>query len=157
MAVILDNLELQEDMKKIKQMRAREQSVGTKEKLPYRLRVFTKFPDRPQMVKLPRMPSEFPIPKVQSGECFFQSSLLFSLQEIMCVFCVFVIGDSRELHAAVRVTRNRRAADLEWDELHDSRENVPAESHADWHHFDEDGDEKSTDASGSAGCTTGRD
>lgn len=63
-AVILDNLELQEDMKKIKQMRAREQSVGTKEKLPYRLRVFTKFPDRPQMVKLPRMPSEFPIPKV---------------------------------------------------------------------------------------------
>jgi sodium leak channel non-selective protein len=63
-AVILDNLELEEDMKKIKQMRAREQSVGTKEKLPYRLRVFTQFPDRPQMVKLPRMPSEFPIPKV---------------------------------------------------------------------------------------------
>ncbi|OQV25787.1 Sodium leak channel non-selective protein [Hypsibius exemplaris] len=66
-AVILDNLELEEDMKKIKQMRAREQSVGTKEKLPYRLRVFTKFPDRPQMVKLPRMPSEFPIPKIRES------------------------------------------------------------------------------------------
>ena len=65
-AVILDNLELEEDIKKLKQMKAREQSVGTKEKLPYRLRIFTKFPDRPQMVKLPRMPSEFPVPKVWS-------------------------------------------------------------------------------------------
>ncbi|XP_055338737.1 sodium leak channel NALCN-like isoform X1 [Paramacrobiotus metropolitanus] len=66
-AVILDNLELEEEIKKIKQMKAREQSVGTKEKLPYRLRIFTKFPDRPQLVKLPRMPSEFPIPKIRES------------------------------------------------------------------------------------------
>ncbi|KAI8507000.1 hypothetical protein Bbelb_154390 [Branchiostoma belcheri] len=43
-AVILDNLELDEDLKKLKQLKAREE-VGTKQKLPLRLRVFEKFPE----------------------------------------------------------------------------------------------------------------
>ncbi|KAK7489326.1 hypothetical protein BaRGS_00019434, partial [Batillaria attramentaria] len=58
-AVILDNLELDEDIKKLKQLKLREQSAETQEQLPLRLRIFSKFPDHPQMVKVYKMPSEF--------------------------------------------------------------------------------------------------
>lgn len=63
-AVILDNLELDEDFKKLKQMKAREQSAGIQETLPLRLRVFEKFPARPTMAKLHKVPSDFSLPKV---------------------------------------------------------------------------------------------
>lgn len=63
-AVILDNLELDEDFKKLKQMKAREQSAGIQETLPLRLRVFEKFPDRPTMARLHKVPSDFSLPKV---------------------------------------------------------------------------------------------
>jgi hypothetical protein len=43
-AVILDNLELDEDIKKLKQLKAREASAETQQTLPLRLRVFEKFP-----------------------------------------------------------------------------------------------------------------
>ena len=39
-AVILDNLEVDEDVKRVKQLRAREASAGISEDLPWRLRVF---------------------------------------------------------------------------------------------------------------------
>ena len=35
--------------------------------LPLRLRVFEKFPTRPQMVELRKVPSEFPLPKVRES------------------------------------------------------------------------------------------
>ena len=41
-AVILDNLELDEEAKKIKQLKVREESSDIKEELPLRLRVFEK-------------------------------------------------------------------------------------------------------------------
>ena len=63
-AVILDNLELDEDIKKLKQMKAREQSAEIKKTLPRRLRLFEKFPDRPQMTRLHKIPSDFNLPKV---------------------------------------------------------------------------------------------
>ena len=63
-AVILDNLELDEDIKKLKQMKAREQSAEIKKTLPRRLRLFEKFPDRPQMTRLHKVPSDFNLPKV---------------------------------------------------------------------------------------------
>ncbi len=63
-AVILDNLEMDEDLKKIKQLKAREGKTAGRSNLPLRLRIFTKFPDRPQMVVLKRIPGEFPLPKV---------------------------------------------------------------------------------------------
>lgn len=66
-AVILDNLELDEEIKKFKQMKAREMSAGTHEKLPMRLRIFEKFPNRPQMVKVDQMPPEFPVPKIKQS------------------------------------------------------------------------------------------
>lgn len=63
-AVILDNLELDEDIKKLKQLKFREQSAEIKETLPFRLRVFEKFPDSPQMTILHKVSSEFMLPKV---------------------------------------------------------------------------------------------
>lgn len=70
-AVILDNLELDEDIKKVKQLKAREQSAGISEELPLRLRIFEHFPDSPQMVRLHKCASEFSVPKVR--ESFMRS------------------------------------------------------------------------------------
>lgn len=64
-AVILDNLELDEDIKKLKQLKFREQSAEIKETLPFRLRIFEKFPDSPQMTSLHHVPSDFTLPKVR--------------------------------------------------------------------------------------------
>lgn len=65
-AVILDNLELDEDIKKLKQLKYREQSAEIKETLPFRLRIFEKFPDSPLMVTLHKVPSDFNLPKVKT-------------------------------------------------------------------------------------------
>ncbi|XP_071650364.1 sodium leak channel NALCN-like isoform X2 [Temnothorax longispinosus] len=66
-AVILDNLELDEDIKKLKQLKFREQSAEIKESLPFRLRIFEKFPDSPQMTCLHKVPSDFNLPKVRES------------------------------------------------------------------------------------------
>lgn len=66
-AVILDNLELDEDIKKLKQLKFREQSAEIKETLPFRLRIFEKFPDSPQMTILHKIPSDFNLPKVRES------------------------------------------------------------------------------------------
>lgn len=66
-AVILDNLELDEDIKKVKQLKAKEQSAGIKEGLPKRLLLFERFPDSPQMSRLNKTPSEFSVPKVRES------------------------------------------------------------------------------------------
>nr|XP_037877806.1 sodium leak channel non-selective protein isoform X4 [Bombyx mori] len=66
-AVILDNLELDEDIKKLKQLKYRQQSAEIKESLPFRLRIFEKFPDSPQMTKLHKVPGDFNLPKVRES------------------------------------------------------------------------------------------
>ena len=66
-AVILDNLELDEDIKKLKQLKFREQSAEIKETLPFRLRIFEKFPESPKMASLPKIPSDFLLPKVRES------------------------------------------------------------------------------------------
>ncbi|BES93887.1 voltage-gated ion channel [Nesidiocoris tenuis] len=66
-AVILDNLELDEDIKKLKQLKFREQSAEIKETLPFRLRVFEKFPDSPQMTVLHKVSNDFILPKVRES------------------------------------------------------------------------------------------
>ncbi|XP_031638611.1 sodium leak channel non-selective protein [Contarinia nasturtii] len=66
-AVILDNLELDEDIKKLKQLKFREQSAEIKETLPFRLRIFEKFPDSPQMTILHKIPNDFSLPKVRES------------------------------------------------------------------------------------------
>ncbi|CAF1629768.1 unnamed protein product, partial [Adineta ricciae] len=66
-AVILDNLELEEDVKMIRQLKTREASAETQQKLPWRLRVFERFPDHPQMIELSRLPHDFIIPKIRDS------------------------------------------------------------------------------------------
>nr|VZI50442.1 unnamed protein product [Spirometra erinaceieuropaei] len=66
-AVILDNLELDEDIKKLKQLKMREISAETQQKLPLRLRIFEKFPNRPQMIRLTRLVSDFLLPKIRDS------------------------------------------------------------------------------------------
>ncbi|KAG8230126.1 hypothetical protein J437_LFUL010618, partial [Ladona fulva] len=66
-AVILDNLELDEDIKKLKQLKFREQSAEIKETLPFRLRIFEHFPDSPQMAAIHNVPSDFLLPKVRES------------------------------------------------------------------------------------------
>ncbi|CAI4222140.1 unnamed protein product [Auanema sp. JU1783] len=66
-AVILDNLEMDEELKKVKQLKAREATTSMRTTLPWRLRVFDKFPTRPQMVRMKRVEGEFPMPKVRDS------------------------------------------------------------------------------------------
>ncbi|GMR47689.1 hypothetical protein PMAYCL1PPCAC_17884, partial [Pristionchus mayeri] len=64
-AVILDNLEMEEELKRVKQLKAREATTSMRTTLPFRLRVFDHFPTRPQMVALKKVDSEFPLPRVR--------------------------------------------------------------------------------------------
>uniref|UniRef100_A0A1I7YZY3 Ion_trans domain-containing protein n=1 Tax=Steinernema glaseri TaxID=37863 RepID=A0A1I7YZY3_9BILA len=66
-AVILDNLEMEEGLKRVKQLKAREATTCMRTTLPLRLQVFEKFPTRPQMVELKRVDTEFPVPKVRDS------------------------------------------------------------------------------------------
>ena len=77
-AVILDNLELDEEAKKIKQLKVREESSDIKEDLPLRLRVFEKFPERPLMTRLHRIPSDFATPKVRDS---FVSKFVYDTED----------------------------------------------------------------------------
>ncbi|XP_021355108.1 sodium leak channel non-selective protein-like isoform X2 [Mizuhopecten yessoensis] len=66
-AVILDNLELDEDIKKLKQRKAREQSAEIQETMPLRLRIFAKFPNHPQMVHLTKLTGDFSISDIRES------------------------------------------------------------------------------------------
>ncbi|CAF2018567.1 unnamed protein product [Rotaria magnacalcarata] len=48
-------------------LKTREASAETQQKLPWRLRVFERFPDHPQMIELSRLPHEFMIPKIRDS------------------------------------------------------------------------------------------
>lgn len=77
-AVILDNLELDEDIKKLKQLKFREQSAEIKETLPFRLRVFEKFPDSPKMTSLHKLPADFSLPNVRES---FMRQFVFEMED----------------------------------------------------------------------------
>uniref|UniRef100_A0A3Q2EIL4 Sodium leak channel NALCN n=1 Tax=Cyprinodon variegatus TaxID=28743 RepID=A0A3Q2EIL4_CYPVA len=83
-AVILDNLELDEDLKKLKQLKQSEANADTKEKLPLRLRIFEKFPNRPQMVKISKLPSDFTVPRIR--ESFMKQFIDRQQQDTSCLF-----------------------------------------------------------------------
>ena len=51
----------------LKKLKMREQSAETQETLPWRLRIFEKFPNQPQMVSLKRVPNDFNIPKIRES------------------------------------------------------------------------------------------
>lgn len=57
------------------QLKQSEANADTKEKLPLRLRIFEKFPNRPQMVKISKLPSDFTVPKIRYLNISFASML----------------------------------------------------------------------------------
>ncbi|KAI6183274.1 hypothetical protein M3Y97_00471800 [Aphelenchoides bicaudatus] len=66
-AVILDNLEMDEMLKKAKQLKAKEAVTSMRTILPARLRVFERFPTRPQMVQLKKADNEFTVPRMRDS------------------------------------------------------------------------------------------
>ncbi|KAL1109977.1 hypothetical protein AAG570_014086 [Ranatra chinensis] len=99
-AVILDNLELDEDIKKLKQLKFREQSAEIKETLPFRLRVFEKFPDSPQMTVLHKVSSEFNMPKVR--ESFMRQFVLEEEDDNEGVKKIYETYDSKVVYRKQR-------------------------------------------------------
>ena len=77
-AVILDNLELDEEAKKVKQLKIREDSSDVKEDLPVRLRIFEKFPERPLMATLNKTSSDYVIPKIRES---FMSKFIYQTDD----------------------------------------------------------------------------
>lgn len=94
-AVILDNLELDEDVKKLKQLKFREQSAEIKETLPFRLRVFEKFPDSPKMACIHKLPSDFNLPKASCKYIFIRNYFLIirfcSVLSFLFIFIYFYL------------------------------------------------------------------
>lgn len=68
-AVILDNLELDEEVKIMKQKKMGQESRESTEELPLRLRVFERFRDDPRLVKMSRikMSADFSTPKIRDS------------------------------------------------------------------------------------------
>lgn len=58
---------MDEELKKVKQLKAREETTCMRTTLPWRLRIFEKFPTRPQMVTLRKINNDFPVPKVRDS------------------------------------------------------------------------------------------
>ena len=56
----------------------REESSDIKEELPLRLKIFEKFPDRPQMTRLHKIPSDYSTPKVFRTVRFVNIALRYS-------------------------------------------------------------------------------
>ncbi|XP_072434162.1 sodium leak channel NALCN isoform X3 [Chiloscyllium punctatum] len=60
-----------------------EANADTKEKLPLRLRIFEKFPNRPQMVKISKLPSDFSVPRIR--ESFMKQFIDRQQQDTSCL------------------------------------------------------------------------
>ncbi|KAI6220279.1 Sodium leak channel non-selective protein [Aphelenchoides besseyi] len=90
-AVILDNLEMDEELKRVKQLKAKEAITSMRTTLPWRLRVFERFPTRPQMVRLRRVDSDFTVPRMRDS---------FTHQ--------FVVGCEESLNLPVEELGNRK-------------------------------------------------
>lgn len=103
-AVILDNLELDEEVKIMKQKKMGGESRDSTEALPIRLRVFERFRDDPRLVKMSRIKtnSDFSTPKIRDSfmKKFIDSSTL-----------EFPARDDPRLHVGeVENLRRRRTA-----------------------------------------------
>lgn len=62
----------------VKQLKMREESSDIKEDLPLRLKIFEKFPERPLMTSLSKIPSDFATPKVRDS---FVSKFVYETEE----------------------------------------------------------------------------
>lgn len=96
------------------QLKQSEANADTKEKLPLRLRIFEKFPNRPQMVKISKLPSDFTVPKIryltisltvylkctvkihlQFDAAFFQTHVDVGFSVLLSIFLLYLWFKSR--------------------------------------------------------------
>ena len=100
-AVILDNLELDEEVKIMKQKKMGGDSRDYTEALPRRLRVFERFRDDPRLVKMSRikMASDFATPKIRDS---------FMKKFIDCTNLDFPMSDDPRLHIGDNSQLRRR-------------------------------------------------
>jgi hypothetical protein len=66
-AVILDNLEIKEETKLLKQRKLGEEGLNIEESLPKRLQIFGKFKESPRLVETWKVSNNFPVPKVRQS------------------------------------------------------------------------------------------
>ena len=66
-AVILDNLEIKEETKILKQRKLGEEGLNIQESLPKRLQIFAKFKESPRLVETWKVSDNFPVPKVRQS------------------------------------------------------------------------------------------
>lgn len=66
-AVILDNLEIKEEKKILKQRKIGEEGLSIQESLPKRLQIFSKFKESPRLVETCKVSGDFPVPKVRQS------------------------------------------------------------------------------------------
>ena len=66
-AVILDNLEIKEETKLLKQRKLGEEGLNIEESLPKRLQIFGKFKESPRLVETWKVSDNFPVPKVRQS------------------------------------------------------------------------------------------
>ena len=66
-AVILDNLEIEEETKILKQRKLGEEVLNVQESLPKRLQIFAKFKESPRLVETWKVSGDFPVPKVRQS------------------------------------------------------------------------------------------
>ncbi|NWQ68880.1 NALCN protein, partial [Neopipo cinnamomea] len=81
--VSLSLLAIRQTLTKLIQLKQSEANADTKEKLPLRLRIFEKFPNRPQMVKISKLPSDFTVPKIR--ESFMKQFIDRQQQDTSCL------------------------------------------------------------------------
>uniref|UniRef100_A0A915EEL3 Sodium leak channel NALCN n=1 Tax=Ditylenchus dipsaci TaxID=166011 RepID=A0A915EEL3_9BILA len=93
-AVILDNLEMDEELKKVKQLKAKEAISCMRSTLPWRLRIFEKFPTRPQMVRLKKVDGEFPTPRVRDS---FTHQFVWDLEQDLNCYLLNNLKDHEEM------------------------------------------------------------
>ena len=66
-AVILDNLEIEEETKILKQRKLGEEVLNVQESLPKRLQIFAKFKESPRLVETWKVSGDFPVPRVRQS------------------------------------------------------------------------------------------
>ncbi|KAI1704443.1 ion transport protein [Ditylenchus destructor] len=93
-AVILDNLEMDEELKKVKQLKAKEAISSMRSTLPWRLRIFEKFPTRPQMVRLKKVDGEFPTPRVRDS---FTNQFVWDFEQDLNLYLLNNMREPEEL------------------------------------------------------------
>ena len=89
-ALILDNLDLEEELKIVKQRRQRDEAGTKASELPLRIEIFNKFPSSPKVIAVKHV--EYVVPKIRETFVSFLSYLLLLLNIFLSFSILFRTG-----------------------------------------------------------------